>query len=1002
MNFWDLVKEVPILDVAKDIGIKVVKEMAGYAIAVCPFHEDHTGGGGKPNLSLKKETNGYKCFNCGASGTVIDLYANHLQVTPEAALKALAAKYGIQDPQAKPVASGVKSGPPAESQAGQPAEGDPKGKAGKGGKKPKAPKEPWDAARIEKACARLFDPANADHLSYFCNLRKVTPEYVKAKKIGIDMVWGINDEKAADLAYTIPVFDKAGKVLAVRTHSRLWRKNKKVIAGFTSKVLYDLTTFDPNAPELHIPEGEGDLWTLDHQLHRNALTSPSGAPTIPLVFQENLAALGDLTKKTRIVFYPDNDSVGRECMARIRFLMPKEAPCFKVYWPANYAHKQDVSHWINELGRTVEELDSLIKTYSWDEAQADLLEIEKKKQQIEAMKKLGIRVKEEANAYWRMKNSKDGVDWEPISNFVIRGKATIEVGSQAYTKADILVVDGAPENDRQLPPDMWLGKRDFLKAFPHTRYQFYGSDTNIQQIKGLVTKTIPKEAVKRGVEVIGIHDDVFVGPGFAITKDGIVENPTIEYVKQNLPLEENFTVVLASDAKPILQDFLANTFKVNKPQVTIPTLGWMFSCFFKEKVRALIQYFPILSFFGTSGSGKTTFAQTMLRLFGIKKNTQLMNANTSQFTAMRMLACTNCIPLAIDELKEDAGPLIIDFWKRHARSAYGGETETRGRQDLSVKSYTYKAPLFIVGEMSILREKATIERTISVEPKLSDHNQETRDAFYALRELQIEALFPKVVQWVLSEGNPNMIELWNKGKESLKAMEFPNLPPRVWDNYTTVMFGIEALEAFSKSMGAEFTVPQETRRQAVAALVGEVLTVAKRTKLGFDDFLEALAIMAKNDVLKSDKDYVRRGEWLYIHLPSCVSAFRKWARDTRHDGDVLGKKEYRAQAKEIMKMSTGRYVFEIDKVWKFGENPTRSIQISLRRAEHAGLDVTGFGYSEEKAAEEWDTPASSGSEEEDAKEAQLPPELTEETPPEPAAEEPSEPPSGDLFDNEED
>jgi len=987
MNLWDAVKEIPIVDLAGDLGVKIVKPGQYNAMVVCPFHEDHTGGGGKANMSLHKPSNTFTCFKCGEKGSVIDFFAKLHHVTPEEALKALAAKYHIQDPMAPSSASAGKPGPQAKPQ-GKPAEDDVDGK-GKPKKKGKGPKKaPWDLERIEKAAARLFEPANADHLAYFCSLRKVTPEYVKAKKIGLDMVWGINDEKAADLAYTIPVLDKEGKILTVRVHSRLWRKNKKYISGFGSKVFYDLTSFDPDAPEIHIPEGEGDVWTLEHQLHRNTLTSLSGAPTIPLVFQENMAVLGDLTKKTRIVFYPDNDDVGRECMARIRFLLPKEAPCFIVEWPKNYAQKQDVSHWVNELGRTGEELEVLIKSYSWAEAQEDLLKVEQKKQQIEAMKKMGIKVKEEANAYWRMKSSKEGVDWEPISNFVIRGKATIEVGSHAYTKADVVPVDGNPEVDRQLPPDMWLGKRDFLKTFPHTKYQFYGSDTNIQQIKGLVTKTIPKDAVKKGVEVIGVEGDIFVGPGFAISREGVIENPPVEYVRQGLPLEENVQVVLVSDVKPVLQEFLDNVSRVNRPSVTVPTLGWMLACFFKERVRQMIQYFPILSFFGTSGSGKTTFCQSMLRIFGIKKNTPLMNANMSQFTAMRSLACTNCIPLAVDELKEDAGPLILDFWKRHARSAYGGETETRGRQDLSVKSYTYRAPLLIVGEMSILREKATVERTISVEPKLSDHNQETRDCFYSLRDLELEALFPKIVQWVLAEGNAAMMDLWTKGKESLKAMEFPSLPPRVWDNFSVVMLGIEALEAFSKYMGIEFTVPQETRRQAMQALVGEVLTVSKRTKLGFDDFLEALAIMAKDTIVKDGKDYSRKGEWLYIHLPSCVAAFRKWARDTRHDGDVLGKKEYRAQAKEIMKMQTGRYVFELDKTWRFGDNTLRTIQISLRRAERAGLDVAGFGFTEEKAPEEWETPMPSGDEETD-KGDELPPEMTEEAP------------DGDLFDSEE-
>lgn len=982
MNIFDLVKEVPILEVAKDLGIKIVKETSVNAFAVCPFHEDHVGGGGKANLSLLKTANGFRCFKCGENGTVVDFYAKACKVEPLEAAKALAAKYHIQDPlldQPKPHPAAGK----AEKKDGKAKVGAKDGDdVGEGPSKPKKlPKEPWDLARVQKAHARLMEPQNLDHLNHFCEMRKVDAAFVAQKKIGLDLVFGIDNDQTADLAYIIPVLAKDGSLLAIRTHSRLWRKHKKFIKGFTSKVFYDLTAFDPEAPELHIVEGEGDVWTLQHQLKRNVLTTMAGAGVMPSVVQEQMAVLGDLSKKTRIVFYPDNDDVGRECMARIRFLLPKELPCEKIYWPSNYGQKQDVSHWLNELGRTEQELDALRKTYTWQEAQDELIAIEKKKEQLEALKKLGIKVKEEANCYWRMKKSKEGIEWEPISNFVIRGKATIEIDGSAYTRADVITSDGVEEKDKQLPPEMWLGKRDFLRVFPHTKYRFLGSDNDIQQLKSEVIKTIPKDGVKKGVEIIGIsgnHGDIFVGPGFAISKDGVIENPPFEYIRQRIPLEESFKLVLASDVKPILQEFCDNLLKINKAPVIVPTIGWMFACFFKERVRNMIQYFPLMSVFGTSGAGKTTFIQTMLRIFGIKKNTQLMNANTSSFTAMRMLACTNCIPLAIDELKEDAGPLIIDFWKRHARSAYGGETETRGRQDLSVKSYTYKAPLLVVGETSILREKATIERTISIEPKLSDQSQETRDAFQAVKNLDLEALFPKIVQWVLAEGNGHMDELWNRGKDSLKAMELPTLPPRVWDNYVTVMFGIEAFQAFAKAMGCGFEVPQDLRREALLALVGEVLTVSKRTKMGFDDFVEALAIMAKDGIIKSDRDYVRKGEWLYLHLASCVAAFRKWARDTRHDGDVLGKKEYRNQAREITNMPAGRYVIDCDKVWRFGDNTFRCVQLSLRRAERAGLDVSGFGFSAAVAPNEWETPLEDRGEEFDQK-TELPPEMVEES-----------------------
>lgn len=972
MTLWEAVNELSIMDIAKEVGLQITSEQPSYAMALCPFHGDHKGQGGEPNLALLKNKQRYKCHKCGESGSVVDFWAKFFSIEPVAALHQLAEKYHVKDPE---------EGKPHEHKP--PKKGKKKGDVlGDSAKKQAEIEHPklWDKDRIEKAHAWLLNPINKDHLDYFLNLRKVSKEYVIQKKIGLDMYFAIDFPESKDMVFTVPAFDTNGDLLAIRVHSRLFRKHKKFVKGSMSKIFYDLTTYKADADEIWIPEGEGDSWTIEYQLKKNTLTSLSGAAALAQVFQADMSILGDLAAKKRIVLCPDNDSAGLQAMARIRFYLPKEQPVYRIYWPPDFAKKQDVSHWVNTLGRTADELETYIKTFSWAEAQEILQKIADEKAAVEALQKEGVKVKEENGSYYRMKRVGEDIEWERISNFVIRGKATIEIDGQAYTRCDLLTPLSEPELNKQLPPDIWIGKRDFLKGFPHTKFEFTGGENDIQQIKRLVTKTIKKEDVKKGVDYIGTVGDLFVGPGFAISKDGPIDNPPVEYITQHLPLEKAILLINHPDVTPIVKEFFDVILKVNKPNVIIPTLGWIFACFFKERVRARLQYFPLLSVFGTSGAGKTTFIQTMIRICGIRKNTQLMNANASAFTAMRMLACTNCIPLPVDELKEDAGKEVIDFWKRHARSAYGGETETRGRQDLSVKAYTYQAPLLILGETSILREKATIERTISIEPKLSDHTQATRDAFSILKNLELEALFPKIVQWTLSQDSTQFNSLWEKSKESLKAMQLPGLPPRVWDNFVTVMFGVEVAQAFAAHYKVAWEAPQEDRRLAMTFLSGEILTVSKRTKLGFDDMLEALAIMSKRALIKNDVDYVCKGEWLYIHLDSCVSAFRKYAHDVRHDGDVLGKKEYHNQAREIMNMQVGRYVHDCSKMWRFGTNTYRTIQISLRRAEKAGLDIAGFGFSTVQAPEEWEQPTQPNTEDLDrgTAEDQLPPELAQE------------------------
>jgi hypothetical protein len=657
------------------------------------------------------------------------------------------------------------------------------------------------------------------------------------------------------------------------------------------------------------------------------------------------------------------------------------------------------------MPHSIEDLNLLLKTYSFEEA-ASFIEQENQKKEAAHS---GRSVYEYANCYFRLRPMKkkkpkkvaEGAEQEHeeqeiqevsdqlefstrISSFVIRGEVKVYVDRIGYIRSKILASDGKSEKDIFIPPDAWRTRQKMMQVLSDTKYEFKGTDNDLQDIMYLATKTIGDAQTKKGVEFIGFKDGFFAGPGFTIGKDGIVENPPIEYITQELPVEKAIKIVPCDDIKPVVKEFADTILKVNKPPVILPTLGWMVACFFKDKIQDTIEYFPILAVFGTSGAGKTSLILSLLRMFGITNRKGLFNAHATQFTATRMLASSNCIPVAVDEMKEDAGHKVLDEWKGRIRSAFFGEIVTRGRQDMSVRSFPLVAPLLIMGEMSVVKEQAIIERTISIEPKRSDLDEGAKQSFYEFQKnVKLECLFPYIIQWRLGEGADTFHDLWSKAMATLQALKIPYLPPRVYDNLVTITFGIEALRAFAKSHGVDFSIPEKDLKEAVDALTGRVLQVAQRTKMGFDSLIECLAILAKNGVIKADQDYATRGEWLYFHLATCVAAFRKWARETNYGSEVLDHREYLNQAKEIERMGNGRYVHDCQKVWRLGERTMRCVQISLRRAEASGLDVGSFGYSSEPLPQSWETPPADESTadiEQGTPEPQLPPELTEQTP----------------------
>lgn len=1004
-DIFEVVKTIPIKDVAEALGIQITTHGQGQSMAVCPLHADHKGQGGEPNLSLIHGINRFQCHKCTEKGSQLDLW---MKVTkaPSAleAAKMMAAHWHLSYDEKKPDKPHVK-----------------KWKQDKYGIKT------WNKDAAQKAHENLLDEVAKPHLDHFLKLRNLSIDYVKAKKIGLVMAFGIDQEKQSDFAFSIPVFDHDGTLLACRLHSRLHRKHKKFVwsgkieGGSYPKAMYDMTSYNPEGEELWINEGEGDFWTTEHVLKKNAITTLCGAGALSDQLAQDQALLGDLSKKTRIVFCQHNDNTGLKAMGRVRVHMPKDAPCFRIHWPDNYVKKEDVSFWFNTLAKSAAEFEQLLHPYSFEEAEAWLL-IEKEK---EDAKKKGVnRVYEFGNCYFRLAEGKkaavfkkvpkkkkdeheekdvEDVESDPgpkieadaedtkITSFVIRGKATLEIDREGYTRADVETVDGKLEKDVFLAPKTWTSKKEFMERFPHTKYVIQATDRDIQDIMQLVVKTIPDTQVKKGVKYIGMVDHHFVGPKFTISANGVVENGPFEYIPQGSPFDSAVKIYAHENVKDVVKAFCETILRVNKPDVILPTLGWMFACLFKEQIHKIIHYFPILSFFGTSGSGKTSLVQTMLRLYGIGPGFRLFSANATRFSVMRMLSSTNCVPVAVDELKENIGRDVVNFWQQRLKNVYFGETETRGNKDQTISSYEYTAPLIICGEMSILREQAIAERTIAVRPERHyiDSRKDAKEAYVRLdREVAVEAMFPFIVQWLLKEGVDKTKDVWVATKAEIHAMKLPHLSSRVWDNFVVMMFGLNMFEIFAKSMGETFVVPSEMKRDVLTGMTKSLHSVGNRAKIAFDEFLEGASIMANIGLIKKDVNYDMDGELLYLHINSTVPIYRKWAKDVSWEGEVGGRTELYNQACEICKMNQ-TYVIETRKNRRMGTKVARCVVINLKKAEEMNLDVSGFGFATEEPPA-WQQPADPPPQQADlpgTAEPELPPELADQPEREPGADE---------------
>ena len=86
----DEIRQIPILDVARDLGLTLTRH-GSYYFTNCFLHEDST-----PSLWIKPSYNFWKCEGCGAKGDQIALVRNYLNIGFMDAVEWLAGQYAIE------------------------------------------------------------------------------------------------------------------------------------------------------------------------------------------------------------------------------------------------------------------------------------------------------------------------------------------------------------------------------------------------------------------------------------------------------------------------------------------------------------------------------------------------------------------------------------------------------------------------------------------------------------------------------------------------------------------------------------------------------------------------------------------------------------------------------------------------------------------------------------------------------------------------------------------
>jgi DNA primase catalytic core len=545
-------------------------------------------------------------------------------------------------------------------------------------------------------------------------------------------------------------------------------------------------------------------------------------------------------------------------------------------------------------------------------------------------------------------------DIEVLSSFTIVPTHRVVCDGDELLVGDVRTEGGHVLRDVLFPKTAWHSKRDLLRALPSPDLQWTGSDDQVQGLLRLLSsRRVPR---RQGTLNLGYIETAagprWVAPGVVIAADGFEEADEVLYVPNPSPFAKRLRYAPTSpdEARAFAAQVLPALIELNEPAVVLPIIGWFFATPFRPRLLKLLGHFPILVVWGTQGSGKTSIVKEVFwPLFGVVHKTDPFSATETEFALIKLLSATDSVPVFIDEYKpRDMPKQRLDRLNRLLRRIYGGETEERGRPDLTVASYALSAPVCLAGESRPEGDAALVERMISVSPNKNhlDAHPEHKAAFDRVRLLDLGALAAPYIRFALGRDVAADVEKARAVTDSLIA-EVPNgsaIPARCRDNLIVTVFGLTMFEAFATSLGV--SLPELDIVPAIKACIVDLLDGDRGAKDPLDQFLEALSTYALMGALQEGRHYGMVGGLLCLHLPTCYTVYLTERKRAGQEDDTNGLRALKRIVRE--KLERGGYVVEVDRRVHLGEQFVRTVAIDLEKVPDC-LDVEEFPIGQDRS-----------------------------------------------------
>lgn len=433
-------------------------------------------------------------------------------------------------------------------------------------------------------------------------------------------------------------------------------------------------------------------------------------------------------------------------------------------------------------------------------------------------------------------------------------------------------------------------KRNIMSLYH--KLLWYGNENEITRVLDYLNQHYPKLPSVLGIDMVGMVKNKISGNWMVLTQQNAwdVNGKQGDYIYFNPSVKKEIIYTPESKVtKPQLVNIRKHLFKFNELAVCATIVGWMCSLFVKQRLyESHSVRFPVLMIHGQAGSGKSETARHVIQPFFGDIGSMLRVDDITSFAFTALGSSSNMFPLVYDEYK----PALFDNSKikmisKMIRGLYDNESSMRGQKDLTTREFKIFAPAVVIGE-SGFEEPALRERSVDVFVSKAEAGKYLNN-FLELSKLSLTNLGNSLLNYTLTLTDDAIFEIFKENCEPAG---------RVKNNIAMVNTGLALLEKFYKSHGLE--LPVDTIKQIVRDTQMEAQTISGDTRSAVDNILEGIFVMKQSALINQNSLKINEDlDEVYIHTPTIYPVFKKWARDTSFDGEIISHNEFTKQLRKM-------------------------------------------------------------------------------------------------------